>query len=117
MVVPAEGLTPSPGGVTCPRHPEGVTTFSASLEPILLCPRRYHLEKVRREPQLAPFAASELGKLVHRRIAASLRFGEPADEGSFHLPRRVLLRQGEDLEELVWRAHSALAFYNVKCRA
>lgn len=91
-------------------------SFSISLEPLLACPRRYRLEKVRRELCAAPFAASELGKAVHRRIAKSLLLDAPADEGAFALPRRVTLQPGEELEELIWRAHSALAYFNARCR-
>ncbi len=91
--------------------------LSYSLGSVLRCPRRFHLEKVRRERVLAPFASSVLGREVHRRIAVSLRHGEPADEGSFALPKRVLLPKGETLDDLTWRAQHALTFFNVKCRA
>ena len=108
----------SPGGVTSLFYPEVVKlALSYSLESVLRCPRRFHLEKVHRERVLAPFASSVLGREVHRRIAVSLRHGEPADEGSFALPKRVLLPKGETLDDLTWRAQHALTFFNVKCRA
>ena len=92
-------------------------SFSYSLAQTLRCPRRFHAEKLQKEPVLAPFAASTLGHEVHARIAASLRRGTPADERPFRLPKRVLLHTGENLDDLVWRAHCALIFYNAKCRA
>lgn len=109
--------TLSHGGETKAVYLECMVPFTISLEPVLACPRRFYLEKVRRERHLAPFAASVLGKAVHRRISDSLRSGEPAVEGPFPLPRRILLQAEEELEDLVWRAHSALAYFNVKCRA
>ena len=91
--------------------------LSYSLESVLRCPRRFHLERVRRERVLAPFASSVLGRAVHQRIAASLRRDEPADERTFRLPKRLLLQRGETLGDLTWRAQNALAFFNAKCRA
>lgn len=91
--------------------------FSYSLSQTLRCPRRFGLEKLQKEPVLAPFASSVLGGEVHARIAAGLRNREPADERPFRLPKRVLLHAGESLDDLIWRAHTALTFYNAKCYA
>ncbi len=108
----------SPEGVTTPLYREAMKpSFSYSLSHTLRCPRRFHSEKLQKEPVLAPFASSTLGREVHVRVAASLHRGTPADERSFRLPKRVLLQAGENLDDLVWRAHCALSFYNAKCRA
>ena len=91
-------------------------TLSPTLAPTLRCPRRYTLEKVRRERILAPFAASVLGRRVHERIAHSLQSGQAADTSSFRLPRRLLLREEDDLDALLWRAQESVAFFNARCR-
>ena len=109
-------------GVTAPFYASSMSEFtqpalSPSLNAVLRCPRRFHLEKLRRARTLAPFASSALGQEVHRRIAQSLREGAPADEGALTPPRRVLLQAGETLDSLIWRAQCALTLYNVKCRA
>ena len=91
-------------------------TLSPTLEPTLRCPRRYTLEKVSREPVAAPFAASVLGRVVHERIASSLRRKKLADTSAFRLPKRVLLREEDDLESLLWRAAQSLKFFNERCR-
>lgn len=90
-------------------------TLSPTLAPTLRCPRRYTLEKVRREPVLAPFAASALGRTVHERIARSLRSGRAADVSAFRLPKRLLLREEDDLDSLLWRAQQSVVFYNERC--
>ena len=93
-----------------------MTTLSPTLAPTLRCPRRYTLEKVRLEPTLAPLAASVLGRSVHERIARSLQSGQAAETSSFRLPRRVLLREEDDLDALLWRAQQSVTFFNARCR-
>ena len=111
----------SPCGVTRLFYP-GVMkralpyNLSYSLESVLRCPRRFYLERVRRERVVAPFASSYFGKRVHQRIATSLRTNLPADTSAFRLPRRLLLQGGETLDDLAWRAQNALTLFNLKCR-
>lgn len=88
--------------------------LSPSLKPVLACPKRFHLEKTERQRTLAPFASSQLGSLVHRRIAASLRGQTTASTEPFKLARRVFLQQTEDLSDLCHRAHTCLGFFNDK---
>ena len=90
--------------------------LSHSLISVIACPRRYHLERVARETVPAPFATSFLGQRVHRRIALSLERGEPASTRPFRLPRRLLFREGDDVEALLQRATDGLDFFNRKCR-
>ena len=93
-----------------------MTTLSPTLASTLTCPRRTTLERVERARTVAPLAASALGRAVHARIARSIRDGREADTSAFRLPKRVLLREEDDLEGLLWRARQSLSFFNVRCR-
>ena len=90
--------------------------LSYSLTATLACPRRYTLERVERRLVPAPFVSSFLGRRVHQRVARSLREDEPASLESFRLPRRLLLREGDDVNTLLHRATESLHFFNRKGR-
>jgi hypothetical protein len=90
-------------------------TFSPNLHTILSCPKRFYLERVLRRNIPAPFASSVMGQEVHKRIAKSLRTSSPVSTAPLPLPRRVILGQDQDLEELMDRAQQALYRFNA-CR-
>lgn len=101
-----------------------------TLEADLTCPSRYVRTRLRKEPTLAPFASTVLGKEVHERIASSLHRGvavsqadDPLQDGlspvhrkAFRLPRRVMLSEGEKLDSLLDRAQRSLARFEADYR-
>ncbi|RIH88969.1 PD-(D/E)XK nuclease family protein [Calidithermus roseus] len=105
-----------------------------TLEADLTCPSRYVRARLRKEPTLAPFASTVLGKEVHERIASSLRQGvvvsqaddplrdvtggggRPVHRKTFQLPRRVMLSEGEKLDSLLDRAQKGLARFEADYR-
>ena len=88
--------------------------LSPSLKHSLACPKRFHLEKIRRHRTLAPFASTHLGHEVHKRIANGLRSQTPASTAPLTLPRRIFLQDEEELGELYHRAHTCLSLFNNK---
>ena len=93
----------------------GYMNLSPSLSFSLRCPKRYSLEYKQRQKTLAPFASSIIGKLVHKRIAQSLRTNQAASTKTLELPRRLLLQEHEDLYSLCKRAEDALRYFNESC--
>ncbi|RIH88263.1 PD-(D/E)XK nuclease superfamily protein [Meiothermus luteus] len=93
-----------------------MTTLYPTLEADLACPSRYVRTQLHKEPSLAPFASTALGKEVHGRIATSLRLGLPVNQGAFRLPRRVMLSEGEKLDDLLNRAQRGLARFEADYR-
>lgn len=99
-----------------------MVTLYPTLEADLSCPSRYVRAKLHKELILAPFASTVLGREVHERIASSLRPGSeeskreysaqdrllPLLHKAFQLPRRVILSEGEDLDNLLGRAKECL---------
>lgn len=91
-------------------------TFSATGESELACPYRYVRTHLQEEYILAPFAASWVGQKVHERIARSLRYSLPVDERPFWLPPKLVLQEGENLQELVRRAELGLQRFEREIR-
>ncbi|MDR5702616.1 MAG: PD-(D/E)XK nuclease family protein [Armatimonadota bacterium] len=90
--------------------------FSATGESELACPYRYVRTHLQEEYILAPFAASWFGQKVHERISRSLRYGLPIDERPFWLPPKLVLQEGEDLQELIRRANAGLQRFEREIR-
>jgi CRISPR/Cas system-associated exonuclease Cas4 (RecB family) len=91
-------------------------TFSATGENELACPYRYVRTRLYEGYILAPFASSWFGQKVHERIARSLRFGLPVDGRPFWLPPKLVLQEGESLQELVRRADLSLQRFEREIR-
>lgn len=101
-------------GVTSTHHANSMN-LSPSLSYTLKCPKRYHLERTQRTKTLAPFASSSIGQIVHKRIATSLKTNTPANTQELALPKRLLLQENQDLNQLCQRAQDSLTYFNDKC--
>lgn len=97
------------------KHHAKAMKLSPSLKYSLQCPKRLHMEKTQKQPTLAPFASSSLGQAVHQRIATSLKTKQAASTKDIKLPKRLLLQENEDAQQLITRAQDALNYFNNKC--
>ncbi len=103
-----------PNAVTSKHHAKAMK-LSPSLKYSLKCPKRLHLEKTQKQSILAPFASSTLGQVVHKRIATSLKTKQNTCTQNISLPKRLVLQENEDAQQLIRRAQDSLTYFNNKC--